>query len=422
MPHSNVPSGLSFLFPHESKKEKRDKQLKESARIKKARKGKMPDPFATPAYKRPLQEYKTEGQKRRDSLAAKQASPAPSIEAAKNVRVPATSRKRKGDISYSVTEDLGNVAKIYADKVSKTIATVDTFGKTVKKIKDVLPNVSLPTTSTIGAGKAATTEKSGRLKDVHGRDPIKSSVQKKVEDISKPLTSGTGDLGKKISEWVGSFKFGEDAYGKAGSAERKEYHKMLAGGGTSTTEKKTARLLANREPQERSDIPKGDFPSPPLQSGRPTLEQWNKATHAPAGDAPGPLNKSGGTKKTREPGERSMPRSGIFPPSQVRDIGHAPQERGEMATTKKARAYKEHATKRVAQPDMQAGMISQALSNVFGVKVTPGVYKDDPGSKTGTRVEYAEHEKHDPSKSPAQALAERKKRKKAGMALTAFPR
>ena len=68
----------------------------------------------------------------------------------------------------------------------------------------------------------------------------------------------------------------------------------------------------------------------------------------------------------------------------------------------------------------KADWLSQSLSNLFGVKVTPGHQIMDPEGG-GITMATSPHAKYNPKINPIKAMEEDKKRKKLGYSKTAFP-
>jgi hypothetical protein len=87
----------------------------------------------------------------------------------------------------------------------------------------------------------------------------------------------------------------------------------------------------------------------------------------------------------------------------------------ERDNSKSLKAYRDWAGSKLEKPDA----FSQGLSNLLGVKVTPGhqVFSPEEG---GLVMRTSPHAKHS-AKHPVAALREQKERKKKGWSNTAFP-
>ena len=161
------------------------------------------------------------------------------------------------------------------------------------------------------------------------------------------------------------------------------------------------------------------------EKGEDTL---SKVTTAQASPAPPPLNKN---KSQKAP----YAKKGFLPPKKPdAAINVAPYHGHKYGGTpggkssyepsgpmtrdneKSLGEYRDWAESKLKKPDA----FSQGLSNLLGVKVTPGHQVPDPEGGGGYVMKTSPHAKHS-SKHPVAALQEQKERKKKGWSNTAFP-
>ena len=154
----------------------------------------------------------------------------------------------------------------------------------------------------------------------------------------------------------------------------------------------------------------------------------SKVTKAQASPAPAPLNTNNSQKAP-------YAKKGFLPPKKPDAAinvapyhGHKyggipggkssyePSGPMERDNSKSLKAYRDWAGSKLEKPDA----FSQGLSNLLGVKVTPGHQVPDPEGGGGYVMKTSPHAKHS-SKHPVAALQEQKERKKKGWSNTAFP-
>ena len=146
---------------------------------------------------------------------------------------------------------------------------------------------------------------------------------------------------------------------------------------------------------------------------RSLQEMMPKVASAVTEKAPAPLNKAKPKKVPPEAPEQPLkmrdrnmrvPKRKAYEPS-------GPMERDNKESLN---AYRDWAGSKLEKPDA----FSQALSNLLGVRVTPGHQTTD--SEGRLVMETSSHAKHT-SKHPVAALREQKERKNKGWSNTAFP-